>query len=42
MTTRTSYILVGIFVVFLSAAFIWGILWLSAGGPPRDYDYYLS
>ena len=42
MTSRTNYILVGVFVVALSAAFIWGILWLSAGGPPRDYDFYLS
>ena len=42
MTTKTSYILVGVFVVALSVAFIWGTLWLSAGGPPRQYDYYLS
>lgn len=42
MNTRTNNVLVGLFVLFLLGALIAGVLWLSAGGPPRDYDYYLS
>lgn len=42
MNTRTNNVVVGIFVLLLLAAFIAGVLWLSAGGPPRDYDYYLT
>lgn len=42
MNTRTNNVLVGIFVLVLMGLFIAGVLWLSAGGPPRDYDYYLT
>jgi len=42
MNTRTNNVLVGLFVLLLLAAFIAGVLWLSTGGPPRDYDYYLT
>lgn len=42
MNTRTNNVLVGLFVLFLLGTLIAGVLWLSAGGPPRDYDYYLS
>src|SRR3990172_5337725 len=33
--------LVGVFVLVLGAAFIWGILWISAGGKPQYLDWYL-
>jgi phospholipid/cholesterol/gamma-HCH transport system substrate-binding protein len=33
--------LVGVFVLVLGAAFIWGILWISAGGTPQHLDRYL-
>ncbi len=42
MNTRTNNVLVGLFVLLLLGALIAGVLWLSAGGPPRDYDYYLT
>lgn len=42
MNTRSNNVLVGIFVLLLLGVFIAGVLWLGAGGPPRDYDYYLS
>ena len=41
MTSKSSYMLVGAFVLVLSAAFIWGILWISAGGAPQSFDRYL-
>ncbi len=41
MTPRSSYVLVGVFVLMLGAAFIAGLLWLTTGGPPRDYAGYL-
>lgn len=41
MTTKSSYTLVGAFVLVLSAVFIWGVLWISSGGPPQRADYYL-
>ncbi|MEM7082524.1 MAG: MlaD family protein [Pseudomonadota bacterium] len=41
MTPRSSYILVGVFVLLLGAALIAGLLWLTTGGPPRDYAGYL-
>lgn len=42
MTTRkTNFILVGVFVLVLGAAFIWGILWISAGGTPQSFNRYL-
>jgi phospholipid/cholesterol/gamma-HCH transport system substrate-binding protein len=33
--------LVGAFVLVLGAAFIWGILWISAGGTPQSFDRYV-
>lgn len=42
MNTKTSYTLVGVFVLGLMIALIWGILWIAAGGPPRDYEFYLA
>ena len=33
--------MVGAFVLILTTAFIWGMLWISVGGPPQDYDRYL-
>ncbi len=42
MTSKNSYIRIGIFVVVLTTALIWGTLWLSAGGAPGEYDYYLT
>lgn len=41
MTGKSSYMLVGAFVLVLGAAFIWGILWISAGGTPQSVDRYL-
>ena len=41
MTPKSSYALVGVFVMVLGAALIAGLLWLSTGGPPRDYEGYL-
>jgi phospholipid/cholesterol/gamma-HCH transport system substrate-binding protein len=42
MTTKSTYIRIGIFVVALTTALIWGTLWLSAGGAPGDYDFYYT
>jgi phospholipid/cholesterol/gamma-HCH transport system substrate-binding protein len=33
--------LVGAFVLVLGAAFVWGILWISAGGKPQNFDRYV-
>lgn len=41
MTAKSSYVLVGLFVLILGVALIGGILWLSTGGPPKDYEFYL-
>lgn len=41
MTSKSSYMLVGVFVLVLGAAFVWGILWISAGGTPQSMDRYL-
>lgn len=41
MTPKSSYVLVGLFVLVLGVALIGGILWLSTGGPPKDYEFYL-
>jgi phospholipid/cholesterol/gamma-HCH transport system substrate-binding protein len=41
MIARTNYVLVGLFVLVLTTALIAGVLWLSAGGPGRNYDLYL-
>jgi len=41
MITKSSYTLVGVFVIVLSAAFIWGIMWISAGGTSHDFNRYL-
>ncbi len=41
MTSKSGYMLVGAFVLVLGAAFIWGILWISAGGTPQRFERYL-
>ncbi len=41
MTSKSSYILVGTFVLILCAGFVWGILWISAGGTPQRIDRYV-
>jgi len=41
MTSKSTYMLVGAFVLILGAAFIWGILWISAGGTPQRIDRYV-
>lgn len=41
MTNKSSYTVVGAFVLVLGAVFIWGVLWISAGGPPQRFDHYL-
>jgi phospholipid/cholesterol/gamma-HCH transport system substrate-binding protein len=41
MITKSSYVLVGIFILVLSAAFVWGVLWISAGGATGNFDRYL-
>ena len=41
MTSKSAYMLVGAFVLVLGAAFIWGILWISAGGAPQSFDRYV-
>ncbi len=42
MTTKASYVRIGVFVVVLTTALVWGTLWLSAGGAPGQFDYYLT
>jgi len=42
MTSKGGYIRIGMFVVALTAALIWGTLWLGAGGAPGDYDLYYT
>jgi phospholipid/cholesterol/gamma-HCH transport system substrate-binding protein len=40
MISKSSYALTGAFVLILGTVFIWGVLWISAGGPPQDFDRY--
>ena len=42
VTTKNTYIRIGVFVVALTTALIWGTLWLSAGGAPGEYDFYYT
>lgn len=39
---KTSYVLVGLFVLLLSTALVAAVLWLTTGGPPKDYDFYVT
>jgi phospholipid/cholesterol/gamma-HCH transport system substrate-binding protein len=41
MISKSSYALTGVFVLVLGTVFIWGLLWISAGGPPQSLDRYL-
>jgi len=41
MGGKSAYTLVGAFVLILSAVFIWGILWISAGGAPQNFERYV-
>jgi phospholipid/cholesterol/gamma-HCH transport system substrate-binding protein len=42
VTPKSTYVRIGLFVVVLTAALIWGTLWLSAGGAPGDFDFYYT
>lgn len=43
MDAKVNYAAIGIFVLALGAALIWGVLWLSSGGAYRKaYDTYLA
>ncbi len=42
MTSKKTYISIGLFVVTLTTALIWGALWLSAGGAPGEFDFYTT
>jgi phospholipid/cholesterol/gamma-HCH transport system substrate-binding protein len=43
METKVNYVIVGVFVLLLSAAMIAGVLWLSAGSPySKAYDTYVA
>jgi phospholipid/cholesterol/gamma-HCH transport system substrate-binding protein len=41
MTSKSAYVMVGVFVLILSTVFIWGILWISSGGAPQSFDRYV-
>lgn len=41
MNSRSSYTIVGGFVIVLGIAFVWGVLWISAGGSPQQFNRYL-
>ena len=41
MSHDRKFVLTGVFVLVLGAAFIWGILWISAGGTPQRVDRYV-
>jgi phospholipid/cholesterol/gamma-HCH transport system substrate-binding protein len=38
--SKVNYALVGLFVIGLGAAFLWGLFWLTMGGETRIYDSY--
>lgn len=42
MDTRLNYILIGLFVLVLGAAFIFGVLWLSTGDVRVRYERYVT
>jgi phospholipid/cholesterol/gamma-HCH transport system substrate-binding protein len=42
MKSKAGYIRTGIFVVTLTAALVFGALWLAAGGSPGAYDTYVT
>ena len=42
MKSKAGYIRTGIFVVTLTAALVFGTLWLAAGGSPGAYDTYIT
>ena len=42
MTSKSTYVRIGIFVVAMMTALIWGTLWLSAGGAPGEYDFFYT
>lgn len=42
MKPNTSFVLVGLFVLLLSTALVAAVLWLTTGGPPKDYDFYIT
>ena len=42
MAKHSRDLLVGTFVLVFGAAFVWSVLWISAGGPPQSYDHYAT
>ena len=42
MKAKTNFVLVGLFVLLLSTALLIAVFWLTTGGPPKDYDFYVS
>ena len=40
MYSKVNYALVGLFVIGLGAAFLWGLFWLTLGGETKTYDRY--
>ena len=40
MYSKVNYALVGLFVIGLFAAFLWGLFWLTLGGETKVYDRY--
>ena len=42
MKAKSSYALVGLFVLLLSSALVAAVLYLTTGGPPKDYDFYVT
>jgi len=45
MNTKSTNIVAGLFVVVFATAFVWGVLWFSAGGPRaryRPYEVYMT
>ncbi|MFK8013966.1 MAG: MlaD family protein [Gammaproteobacteria bacterium] len=42
MKAKTNFVLVGLFVLLLSTALLAAVLWLTTGGPPKDYDFYVT
>ncbi|MBZ4192974.1 MAG: MCE family protein [Candidatus Contendobacter sp.] len=40
MYSKVNYALVGLFVIGLGTAFLWGLFWLTLGGETKIYDRY--
>lgn len=42
MSSKHSYTLAGAFVLVLGGLFVWGILWIAAGGTPQSVHRYVT